>query len=58
MMLCGLREGFDSINRDILWKFMSFYEIPPKIVSMVQVMHTSCIRAVVGVAMEEQTGSR
>ena len=58
MMLVDYEKAFDSINRDILWKFMSFYEIPPKIVSMVQVMYTSCIRAVVGVAMEEQTGSR
>ena len=49
LYLCflGYEKAFHSINRDILWKIMRCYGIPPKIVSMVQVMYTNCTSAAV-----------
>ena len=41
-------KASDSINRNNLWKIMSCYEIPPKIVREVQVMFTNSTSAVCG----------
>ncbi|KAL9981556.1 hypothetical protein ACROYT_G010273 [Oculina patagonica] len=40
-------KAFDSIHRSTLWKIMKCYEIPSKIVRMVQVMYTNSTSVVI-----------